>query len=55
MIPVGLFDDANSFSFDHQVFIDKKPTYYRFANRTKDMTEAEVFAMYAPEQEEAGS
>jgi len=55
MIPVGLFDDANSFSFDHQVFIDKKPAYYRFANKTKDMTEAEVFAMYAPEQEEPGS
>jgi len=55
MIPVGLFDDANNFSFDHQVFIDKKPAYYRFANKTKDMTEAEVFAMYAPEQEEAGS
>tara|TARA_R110000868_G_scaffold96973_3_gene266826 strand:+ start:674 stop:1015 length:342 start_codon:yes stop_codon:yes gene_type:complete len=55
MIPVGLFDDANNFRFDHQVFIDKKPAYYRFANKTKDMTEAEVFAMYAPEQEDAGS
>ena len=55
MIPVGLFDDSNNFSFDHQVFIDKKPAYYRFAKRTKDMTEAEVFAMYAPEQEDAGS
>jgi hypothetical protein len=55
MIPVGLFDEINNFSFDHQVFIDKKPDYYRFANKTKNMTQSEVFAMYAPEQEEAGS
>ena len=48
MLPAGLLDDSDDLVFDHQVFIDRKPSYYRFANETKDMTEAEVFAMYAP-------
>ena len=45
-IPAGLFAEQQDFIFDHQVFIDKKPDYYSFANPTKDMTEAEIFAMY---------
>lgn len=48
MIPAGLFDQNESFEFDHQVFIDKKPSYYNFSNKTKNMTEAEIFAKYAP-------
>lgn len=47
-LPVGLFDEAPEFSFDQQIFIDEKPAYYRFANDTKNMTGAEVFALYAP-------
>ncbi|WP_444997633.1 GFA family protein [Aliikangiella sp. IMCC44359] len=47
IVPVGLFDDAESFSFGHQVFIDEKPDYYDFANSTKNMTGEDVFAMYA--------
>jgi len=35
---------------DHQIFIDKKPNYYSFTNETKNMTEAEVFAAYAPKE-----
>jgi hypothetical protein len=46
-LPAGLFQDAD-FRFDMQIFIDRKPGYYEFANRTKTMTEAEVFAKYAP-------
>lgn len=46
MVPVGLFDDQASFVFDSQVFIDKKPSFYSFANQTTDMTEAEIFEMY---------
>lgn len=41
-----LFENAN-FEFEHQIFIDKKPSYYSFANKTINMTEAEVFAMYS--------
>ena len=48
IMPAGLFDDTDVFVFDHQVFIDKKPSYYAFADETSDMTEAEVFAKYAP-------
>ena len=48
MIPVGLFDDTENLTFDSQVFIDEKPPYYRFADATKEMTGAEIFAMYAP-------
>ena len=47
-MPVGLFEDDDSLIFDHQVFIDEKPDYYCFSNKTKDMTGAEIFAMFAP-------
>ena len=50
-IPVGLFDDCSDIEFDHQVFIDDKPEYYDFANKTKNMTGAEVFAQFAPTSE----
>ena len=46
MVPVGLFDEQEEFVFESQVFIDKKPAYYSFSNKTNDMTEAEIFEMY---------
>jgi hypothetical protein len=46
MIPVGLFDDQENIIFDSQVFVDKKPLFYSFSNKTNDMTEAEIFEMY---------
>lgn len=46
IVPAGLFDDQAGFTFDHQVFVDRKPTFYSFAQRTTEMTEAEVFARY---------
>ncbi|MEM9441745.1 MAG: GFA family protein [Pseudomonadota bacterium] len=49
IMPAGLFGDIEGFHFDHQVFVDQRPAYYQFANQTKDMTGAELFAMYAPE------
>ena len=33
---------------EHQVFIDEKPDYYSFANETKNMTGAEIFAQFVP-------
>ncbi len=48
MLPPGLFDDDAGFVFGRQVFVDRNPGYYRFANETDEMTEAEVFAKYAP-------
>ena len=47
-IPVGIFDNDEGLVFEHQVFIDEKPAYYSFANETKNMTGAELFAQFAP-------
>ena len=48
-MPAGLFDGEEEFVFDHQVVIDTKPSYYQFANKAKELTEAEVFAQFAPQ------
>lgn len=44
MMSAGLFDNQNDFVFDHQIFIEEKPSYYCFSNETKNMTGEEVFA-----------
>ena len=44
---VGLFQDDLEFEFKEQIFIDRKPSYYEFANQTLNMTEAEIFAKFA--------
>ncbi|PSJ47665.1 aldehyde-activating protein [Zobellella endophytica] len=49
ILSLGLFDELDDLVLDHQIFIDKKPGFYSFANRTHTMTEAEVFAKFAPE------
>jgi hypothetical protein len=46
-VPVGLFQDGVEFEFTEQVFIDRKPIYYEFANQTVNLTEAEIFAKFA--------
>ncbi|BAU63550.1 glutathione-dependent formaldehyde-activating GFA [Stanieria sp. NIES-3757] len=50
-VPVGIFDNSEGLIFTDQVFIDEKPDYYSFANETKNMTGAEVFAQFAPPSE----
>lgn len=47
ILPVGLLGDDDGFVFDQQLFIDEKPSYYRFANETDEMTGAEFFAKYS--------
>jgi hypothetical protein len=51
-IPVGLFAPVDGLVFDHQVFIDEKPEYYSFANETRKLTGAELFAQFAPQSEQ---
>lgn len=46
-VPAGLFQPDIGLQLEGQIFIDKKPPYYSFANSTNDLTEAEVFAQYA--------
>jgi hypothetical protein len=48
IIPVGLFEERDDLVFSHQIFIDRKPSFYDFANATRNKTEAEVFAKCAP-------
>ena len=42
------FDDRHELVMTSQIFIDEKPAYYDFANKTHNMTGAEVFAAFAP-------
>lgn len=46
-VPVGAFDEQEGWQMTGQIFIDRKPGHYAFANETGTMTEAEVFAMVA--------
>lgn len=48
MMPVGLFNNVENLQFDNQVFIDEKPEFYSFSNNTKNLTGAEIFALFAP-------
>jgi hypothetical protein len=43
-------DDRNGYVLSNEIFIDEKPAYYEFANKTHKMTSAEVFAAFAPPQ-----
>lgn len=43
----GLFDNISHVQFNMQIYVDKKPCYYAFANETKNMTEAETMAFFA--------
>lgn len=45
-VPVGLFDDAEGVRFASQIFVDDKPGYYSFAERTREMTGAEAMAAF---------
>jgi hypothetical protein len=47
-VPAGLFQDEGEFEFKEQIFIDRKPSYYEFANQTVNLTESEVFAKLMP-------
>lgn len=46
-VPVGLFQDGIEFELKEQIFIDRKPSYYDFANQTLNLTEAEVLAKFS--------
>ena len=49
-IPAGFFPDLEGLEMKVQCFIDKKPSYYSFSNETKELTEKEVFDLYAPKE-----
>lgn len=45
-IPLGFFDGEIDWQFDHQMYIDNKPSFYCFSNETKNLTAEEVIALY---------
>lgn len=49
-IPAGFFPALEGLEIEVQYFSDKRPDYYCLANKTKELTEAEVFALYAPDE-----
>lgn len=51
-LPIGLLDDIqdDQVQFVSQIYIDRKPAYFSFANPTQTMTEAQVMTMFAPEE-----
>jgi hypothetical protein len=46
-VPAGVFDTVD-LELASQLYIDKKPSYYAFANATPMLTEQQVIAQYAP-------
>lgn len=46
-LPLGLFKNTQELNFDSQIFIDKKPPNYSFANHTKTLTEEEFYRLFA--------
>lgn len=46
VVQLGLFQQIDNFVFKQQIFIDKKPAFYAFANETENLTEQEVFEQY---------
>ena len=51
-VSVEAFDDRGDFALTSQIFVDEKPAYYDFANKTKNMTGAEVFAAFGASQDQ---
>ena len=47
-IALGALEDQSGFRLNKEWFIDKKPESYTFADETQEMTEAQIFEMYAP-------
>ena len=46
-IPVGLFDGDGEWKLSEQIFIDQKPSFYSFSEKTRDLTGEQVFAQYS--------
>lgn len=50
-VSIQVFDDPAAFAFEHEIFIDEKPSNYDFANATHKMTAAEFFDTVVPKPE----
>lgn len=46
-VPAGIFESSD-FELATQIYIDKKPDYYSFSNRTPMLTEQQIVDQYGP-------
>jgi hypothetical protein len=53
-VPAGAFDSSD-FKFTSQIYIDKKPAYYAFANQTPMLTEQQVIEQYSAPSSDSAS
>ncbi|WP_084066159.1 GFA family protein [Marivita hallyeonensis] len=49
-VSIQCFEDPSQFDLKIELFIDRKPSNYALAGTRKTMTEAEVYAMFAPKE-----
>jgi len=49
-IPVGLFEGSEQWKLAEEIFVDEKPAFYSFAEKTQKLSGAEVFARYSENQ-----
>ncbi len=48
VVSVQALEEADEATLSSEIFIDKKPDYYSFSQETKQMSEAQVMAIFAP-------
>jgi hypothetical protein len=46
IVSVNALDDVGALKLDHEVYIDEKPGYYSFAEKTHQMTGADIMKMF---------
>lgn len=46
----SLEEAPEDLKLDMEIYIDNKPEFYSFSNRTQKMTEAEVVALFSSDQ-----
>lgn len=46
-VALPAFENADEFSLDRELFIDAKPDNYAFANKTRQLTTAQIFGAVA--------
>ncbi|MAX56594.1 MAG: aldehyde-activating protein [Alcanivoracaceae bacterium] len=49
-IPVGLFQECENWQLTEQVFIDRKPPFYSFAEQTRNLTGEALFALFSADE-----
>jgi len=51
-IPPGLFENDENIEFNRQVFIDQKPSYYSFSEKTQNITSEYIYKHFPQTKEE---